>query len=56
MGGCGLALPMDLERLGGLGHPLDHCWGQLDSILVHQVAPQSYGGSTIALDRVRVGQ
>ena len=38
---------MDLERLGGLDPPLGHCWGQLDSILGHQVAPQSYGGLTI---------
>ena len=56
MGGCGLALPMGLEKLGGRGRPLDHCWGQLDSILGHLVAPQSYGGLTIVLDHVSVGQ
>ena len=43
---------MDLGRLGGLDRPLDHCWGRLDSILGHPVAPQSYGGLTIALDCV----
>ena len=45
-------LPMGLEKLGGLGRPLDHCWGQLDSILGHLVPPQSYGGLTIVLDCV----
>ena len=30
----------------------DLCGPQLGSILGHQVAPQSYGGSTIALDHV----
>ena len=39
-----------------LDWPLDHWWGQLDSILGHQVAPQNYGGSTIALDHVLDGQ
>ena len=48
--------PFDLGGLGGLDWPLDHCWGQLDSILGHQVAPQNYGGSTIALDHVSGGQ
>ena len=43
---------MNLERLGGLDRPLDHCWGRLCSILGHLVAPQSYGGLTIVLDRV----
>ena len=43
---------MDLDRLGGLDRPLDHNWGQLDSTLGHLVAPQSYGGLTIVLDRV----
>ena len=43
---------MDLERLGALDHPLDHCEGQLDSTLGHLVAPQSYGGLTIVLDCV----
>ena len=52
MGVCGLALPMDLEMLGGLDHPLDHCGGQLYSILGHLVVPQRYGGLTIVLDRV----
>ena len=52
MGGCVLALPMDIDRLGGLDRPLDHYWGQLDSTLGHLVAPQSYGGLTIVLDRV----
>ena len=47
---------MDLERLGGLDRLLDHCWGQLDSFLGHQVAPQSYGGLNIALDHVLVVQ
>ena len=31
------------------------CWGWLDSILGHQVAPQNYGGSTIAIDHVLGG-
>ena len=35
---------------------LDHSWGQLGSILGHQVAPQNYGGSTIALYHVLGGQ
>ena len=43
---------MDLDRLGGLDRPLDHYWGQLDSSLEHLVAPQSYGGLIIVLDRV----
>ena len=43
---------MDLERLGGLDRPQDHFGGWLDSILGHLVAPQSYGGLPIALDRV----
>ena len=43
---------MDLDRLGGLDHPLDHYWGWLESTLGHLVAPQSYGGLTIVLDRV----
>ena len=47
---------MDLESLGGLDWSLGHCWDQLDSILWHQVAPQNYGGSTIALDHVLGGQ
>ena len=47
---------MDLEILGWLNRPLDRCWGQLDSILGHQVSPQIYGGSTIALDQVLGGQ
>ena len=38
--------------LGGLDRPLDHCWGRLGSTLGHLVAPQSYGGLTIVLDRV----
>ena len=46
---------MDLGSLGQLDQPLDHCWGQLDCILGHQVAPQNYGGSTIALDPVLGG-
>ena len=52
----GTPLPIDLEKSGGLDRPLDHCGGQLDSILGHQVAPQNYGGLTIALDHVLVGQ
>ena len=43
---------MDLDRLGGLDHPLDHYWGLLGSTLGHLVAPQSYGGLTIVVDRV----
>ena len=46
----------NLEGLGWLDQPLDHWWGQLGSILGHQVAPQNYGGSTIALDHVSGGQ
>ena len=52
MDGCVLALPIDLESLGGLDRPLGHYWGQLDNILGHQVAPQNYGKTTIALDHV----
>ena len=44
--------PFDLGGLGGLVWALDHCWGQLGSILGHQVASQNYGGSTVALDHV----
>ena len=43
---------MDLERLGGLDHPLDHYGGRLDSTLGHLVAPQSYDGLTIVLEIV----
>ena len=43
---------MGLEKLGGLGRPLDHYLGLLGSTLGHLVAPQSYGGLTIVLDHV----
>ena len=48
--------PLYLGGLGGLDRPLDHCDGRLGSILGHQVAPQNYGGSTIALDHFSGGQ
>ena len=48
--------PLCLRGLGELDQPLDHWWGQLDSILGHQVAPHNYGGSAIELDHVSGGQ
>ena len=39
---CGLLpwLPFNLGGLGWLDQLLDNCWGQVGSILGHQVAPQ----------------
>ena len=47
-----IIIPFDLVCLGWLDLLLDHCWGQLGSILGHLVAPQNYGGSLIELDHV----
>ena len=48
--------PFNLGGLGWLGWHLDPSWGRLGSILGHQVAPQKYDVSTIALDHVLGGQ
>ena len=48
--------PFNQVGLGWLDWNLDHSWGQLGSIPGDQVAPQIYGGPTIALDHVIGGQ
>ena len=47
--------PLHSSRSGWVDWHLDHCWGELSSILGHQVASQNYGGPTIMLDLVKNG-